>query len=400
MTNTRLHVLRMGLQAARAVWVLSIMLVMAAAVAQPAIAQTFTVLHEFKGVPDDGSNPHAGVVRDSAGNLFGTTFTGGAVGEGTVYKLDTAGHESVLFTFNNFNGSFPESGLILDAAGNLFGTAQEGPGGAGVLFRLAKDGTEVTFHAFQGGFDSEAAVPAGGVIMDEAGNLYGATLLGGLGPFPGFGTLYQVDPTGKFTVLYDFQGTSDGAEPQGPLVRDADGNLFGAALQGGTNNKGTIFKLATNGTLTVLHSFTGGRDGSAPQGGLLMDNAGNLFGSTLTGGDSSNGTVFEITKSGRFKRLRSFTGGSDGINPNGGLIQDADGNIYGTTQLGGRQSLGTAYKLGRAGTFTVLHTFTGGKDGANPFAGLLRDAAGNLFGTADQNFLLRQRGGTVFKITP
>jgi uncharacterized repeat protein (TIGR03803 family) len=392
----------MGLQVARAGWALSIALMLAAAVVRPATAQTFTVLHVFNGGPNDGANPHAGVVRDAAGNLYGTTFQGGSNSEGTVYKLNTAGHVRVLFTFNNSNGSFPESGLILDKTGNLFGTAEEGPGGAGVLFRLAKDGTEENFHVFQGGQGSEAALPAGGVIMDEAGNFYGATLLGGLGPFPGFGTLYEIDPNGSFMVLYDFQGGSDGAEPQGPLVRDADGNLYGAALQGGNENKGTIFKFATDGTLTVLHTFTGGSDGDGPQGGLLMDNAGNLYGSALTGGDSGNGTVFEITNSGRFKRLYSFTGGSDGKNPNGGLVQDPDGNIYGTTQSGPRQKfLGTVFKLSRARELTVLHTFKGGRDGAVPLAGLIRDSAGNLYGTAFKNFLIRDvQGGSIFRITP
>ena len=165
------------------------------------------------------------------GNLYGTTTGGGGVSEGTVFKLDTAGHESVLLSFNNVNGLLPASGVILDVAGNLYGTADGGPGGAGVLFRLDKNGNATNFHVFQGGFDSEAGVPAGGVITDEAGNFYGATLAGGLGPFPGFGTVYRVDPTGNFTVLYKFHGNPDGAGPQGPLVRDADGNLYGAAVE-------------------------------------------------------------------------------------------------------------------------------------------------------------------------
>lgn len=395
MTKTKLSrdwILQIGL---RTGWALLIILMMAATTARPAAAQTFSVLHEFAGVPTDGSGPRGGLVRDAAGNFFGTTFTGGSDGEGTIFKLTPAGQESVLFNFSISDGAFPASGLLLKA-GNLFGTADEGPGGAGVLFRLAKDGTEVPFHAFQGGQNSEAAVPAGGVIADAAGNLYGATLLGGLG----FGTVYQVDSTGTLKVLYDFKGQADGAEPQGPLVRDADGNLFGAALQGGAHQAGTIFKLATNGTLTVLHSFSGGRDGGAPQGGLLRDGAGNLFGSAFTGGDTGNGTVFGITKTGSFRRLHSFTGAADGTNPNGALIRDPEGNIFGTAQLGGLLGLGTVFKLSPTGELTVLHNFTGDLDGATPFSGLIRDAAGNLFGTAAQNFLLQQRGGNVFKITP
>lgn len=385
-----------GSQAAKAGWALSIALLLALAIAQPAAAQTFTVLHEFKGSPTDGANPQAGLVRDAAGNIFGTTFAGGGASEGTIFKLTKSGQESVLFTFNTFNGSFPASSLLLDKAGNLYGTAFEGPGGAGVLFRLAKDGTEDSFHIFEGGAGSQAAVPAGAVIIDQAGNIYGSTLLGGLG----FGVVYQIDPAGSFTVLHNFHGTSDGAGPQGSLVRDAAGNIYGAAAEGGARNKGVIFRLATDGTLTVLHTFTGGKDGSSPQGGLLLDQAGNLFGSALKGGDAGNGTIFKVTTSGRFTRLYSFVGKPDGINPNGGLIKDAAGNILGTAQLGGGQGLGTVFKLSPARVLTVLHNFTGDLDGATPFGGLIRDSAGVLYGTADQNFLIQQRGGTVFKITP
>lgn len=358
---------------------------------------TFDVLHVFNGGAKDGANPAGPVIQDANGNLYGTTLQGGANSEGTVYKLNKAGHVRVLVTFNNANGSFPDSGLVFDKVGNLYGTAVEGPGGSGVLFRVDKDGNEEIVHAFQGGQDSEAAVPTGGVTIDEAGNLYGTTLFGA----PGFGTVYQVDPTGKFTVLYTFKGKSDGVEPRGPLVRDADGNLYGVAVED-LKEKGTIFKLATDGTLSVLHTFVGGQNGGKPQPGLLLDKAGNLFGSTLTGGDSGKGTLFEITNNGEFKRLYSFKGKADGNSPNGGLIQDADGNIYGTTQNGPRKfALGTVFKLNSAGKLTVLHSFRGGKDGAVPLAGLMRDNAGNLYGTAVKNFLIRQvQGGSVFKITP
>jgi uncharacterized repeat protein (TIGR03803 family) len=377
-------------------------LMVAAAVARPAAAQTFTVLHVFNGTPD-GSFSEAPLVQDAAGNLYGTTTSGGA-DNGTVFKIDTTGHESVLFSFNNSDGGFPTAGLILDKAGNLYGTAEEGPGGAGVVFKLDTEGNEEILHAFEGGLNLAAGGPAGGVIMDQAGNLYGATTSGGLGPFPGFGTLYRIDAAGNFTVLYQFQGKSDGANPTGPLVRDAAGNLYGSAPAVDTNGtvRGTVFKLSPDGTLTVLHSFTGGRDGSTPQGGLLMDRAGNLFGSASTGGKAGNGTVFEITKSGSFKLLYSFTGGSDGKNPNGQLVRDSDGNIFGTTQSGpGEFVLGTVFQLSRTGTLTVLHSFTGGQDGAVPLAGLIRDNAGNLFGTTVKNFLIQQvQGGGVFKVTP
>jgi uncharacterized repeat protein (TIGR03803 family) len=379
-----------------------IALILAATVARPATAQTFTVLHIFNGSPD-GSFSEAPLVRDADGNLFGTTTSGGG-DNGTVFKVDSAGHENVLFNFNGLDGGFPTSGLTLDAAGNLYGVAEEGPGGAGVLFRLDKNGIESILHVFQGGFNSEPKGPVGSLIMDDAGNLYGATDGGGRGPFPGFGTLYRLDPTGAFSVLYEFRGKADGSNPQGPLVRDTNGNLYGVAtaVDSGGTIKGTVFKLAPDGKLTVLHTFTGGADGSGPQAGLLMDKAGNLFGSAINGGDSGNGTVFKITPSGRFTRLYSFTDGSDGKSPNGGLVRDGNGNLFGTTQNGpGEFFLGTVFQLSRAGTLTVLHTFTGGRDGAVPLAGLIRDRAGNLYGTTVKNFLIQQvQGGGVFKITP
>jgi uncharacterized repeat protein (TIGR03803 family) len=398
MTDTRMGqnwILRLTLRVTRVVWALSIGLMVVAAVAQLASAKRVTVLHVFTGTPD-GAFSQAPLVRDADGNLYGTTSSGGG-GNGTVFKVDKSGNESILFSFHNVDGGFPTSALLLDAAGNLYGTALGGPG-AGVLFKVDKDGNEEVLHEFEGGAESDAAVPSGGVITDAAGNFYGVTLFGHLG----FGALYKVDPAGTLTVLHDFDSTSDGARPQGTLIQDADGNLYGVATEGGRKNNGTVFKLARNGAFTVLHTFTGGKDGSGPQGTLMMDNAGNLFGSAIKGGDFDNGTVFEITKSGRFKRLYSFTGGADGRSPNGGLVQDPEGNIYGTTQLGPRQFfLGTIFKLSPARVLTVLHSFKGLEDGAVPVAGLIRDSAGNLYGTTIKDFLIRPvQGGGVFKIKP
>jgi len=374
----------------------------AAARTQPATAKKFTVLHVFEGTPD-GKFSEAPLVRDADGNLYGTTTSGGG-DNGTVFKVDKNGKESVLFRFNGTDGGFPTSGLMLDAAGNLYGVAEEGPGGAGVAFRLDKNNNETILHVFQGGFNHEPKGPVGSFIMDEAGNLYGVTEAGGHGAFPGFGTIYRLDPTGKFSVLYKFRGKADGSNPQGPLVRDAHGNLYGVATAADSRGtiKGTVFRLAPGGKFTVLHTFTGGADGSGPQAGLLMDNAGNLFGSASQGGDSGDGTVFEITKSGRFTRQYSFTGGADGRSPNGGLVQDPGGNIYGTTQIGpGEFFLGTVFKLSPAHKLTVLHSFKGLEDGAVPVAGLIRDNGGNLYGTTVKNFLIQQvQGGGVFKIKP
>ena len=372
-----------------------IALAVAATVTRQATAQTFTVLHEFHNF--DGSLPEGALVQDANGTLYGTTFAGGDDGEGTVFKLGKLGKETVLHSFGQTDGEFPASNLVFDKAGNLYGTTTAGgPGGSGVLFRVARDGSSSeVVHAFLGGQDTVAAVPAGGVVIDSLGNFYGAAKLNG----PNFGSLYEIDPAGDLRVLHAFDG-KEGAEPLGPLVRDAEGNLYGVTLLGGTHNKGTVFELAIDGTLIVLHSF-GGKDGLSPEGGLVRDAAGNLSGSAFLGGDSGKGTLFQVSKTGVFRRLYSFTGGPDGANPNGGLVRDAAGNLYGTAQTGGGfGSLGTVFQLTSSHLLVVLHTFTGIRDGAFPNAGLFRDSAGNLYGTAVKNFDFPLQDGAIFKITP
>jgi len=376
------------------------------AVAMPAQAQTFTVLHEFNGATD-GANPEGALIRDAAGNLYGTTFTGGG-GQGTVYRIDTAGTQTTLFTFDAFvSGASPASPLIQDPAGNLYGIADEGPGGAGVVFKLSPDGVEDLLFAFQGGTDRNARVPSGGIRMDNAGNFYGTTLFGGNGRCQfGCGSVFRLDSAGALHVLYNFTGGVDGSKPFGPLVADADGNLYGVAQSGGTlcpesprTGCGTVFKLARNRELTVLHTFQGGADGATPQAGLLRDTAGNLYGAAAAGGTGDNGIVFKIASDGTYTVVHQFTG-QDGTTPNGGLVSDPAGNLYGTAQSGGARDLGTVFVLRRSGQLRVLHTFTGNLDGAFPLAGVIRDAAGHLYGTAVKNFLIQQQNGVVFEITP
>jgi uncharacterized repeat protein (TIGR03803 family) len=390
--------------------------VLVLAVTMPsAQAQTFTPLHQFNGGliggSNDGANPEGALIRDAAGNLFGTTFAGG-IGEGVAYKLDSTGRETILFTFNDLvSGGFPASPLIQDQVGNLYGVADGGPGGAGVVFRLSQQGEETLLFQFQGGSGTQPKVPSGGIVMDKAGNIFGTTLAGGKGNClfgSGCGTIFRLDPAGALRVLHNFNGGPGGSEPLGPLVQDAAGNLYGVAQQGGDLSCpefpqvgcGTVFKLATNGTFAVLHTFKGGADGAAPQPGLLLDAAGNLFGTTSRGGNSENGTVFKISSNGTNTVLHRFTG-KDGTTPNGGLVSDSAGNLYGTTQVGGRNALGTVFRLDPAGRLKVLHAFTGGLDGASPLAGVILDAAGNLYGTAVKNFLIqRVQGGNVFVIKP
>jgi uncharacterized repeat protein (TIGR03803 family) len=388
------------------------MLVLAFAMPR-AQAQTFTALHQFNGALvgglTDGANPEGALLRDASGNLFGTTNTGG-IGEGTVFKLDSAGKETILLTFNfQVNGGSPASPLVQDASGNLYGIADGGPGGAGVLYRVSQQGDQTLLFQFQGGKGTQPKVPWGGILMDKSGNIFGTTLAGGKGNClfgSGCGTVYKLDTAGVLRVLHNFNGGVGGSEPAGPLVQDAAGNLYGVAEQGGNLacaefpqiGCGTVFKLAKNGVFTVLHTFQGGTDGAAPQPGLFRDSLGNIFGTTAKGGSTENGTVFKISSSGAFSVLHRFTG-KDGTTPNGGLVADSLGNLFGTTQVGGANGLGTAFRLDAAGRVKILHSFTGNNDGASPLAGLILDAAGNLYGTTVKNFLIQQvQGGNVFVI--
>jgi uncharacterized repeat protein (TIGR03803 family) len=336
-----------------------------------------TVLHNF-GSPPRGSVPVAGVIRDAAGNLYGTTAHGGAWNQGVVFKVNTAGHETVLYTFTGgTDGSNPYAGVIGDSAGNLYGTTLSGgAAGYGVVYKLNAAGQETVLYAFTGG--SDGGNPYAGVIQDSSGNLYGTTEVGG---GSNGGVVYSLDTTGNETVLYSFTGGNDGGYPYAGVVRDSAGNLYGTTYLGGTRDAGTVYKLGPAGHETVLYSFTGGADGEAPEAGVIRDSAGNLYGTTPYGGTADAGVVYQVSGVGGETVLYRFTGGVDGQWPFGGVIRDSAGNLYGTANGGGAADAGVVYELDAAGQETVLYSFTGGADGGSPWAGVIRDSAGNLYGT-------------------
>ena len=278
------------------------------------------MLYSFSG-GTDGAEPYAGVVMDAAGNLYGSTDFGGNLncnewegfGCGTVFKLNKADDETVLYSFGGApDGAKPYAGVVMGAAGNLYSTTFNGgnvtcanTSGCGTVFMLDITGKEKVLYNFSGAPDG--ANPEAGVVMDAAGNLYGTTFFGGAS---GDGTVFKLDTAGKETVLYSFSGTPDGANPVGGLVMDVAGNLYSTTFNGGnvtcTNASGcgTVFKLDTTGNETLLYMFSGGADGAYPTGGLVMDAAGNLYGTTFEGGDLSCmfanmglgcGTVFKLT---------------------------------------------------------------------------------------------------------
>ena len=336
-----------------------------------------TVLHSFRGGADGGT-PEAGVIRDSAGNLYGTASIGGKGGVGTVYQLDASGQETVLYSFPGVaDGAFPYAGAIGDSAGNLYGTTISGGAWTeGAVYRLDTAGQQKLLHSFGGGADGR--YPSAGVIRDSAGNLYGTTSQGGTA---GWGVVYKLDTTGQETVMHSFTNGADGGDPYAGVILDSAGNLFGTAASGGTANKGVVYKLDTAGQETVLYSFTGGADGRYPTAGVILDSAGNLYGTTYFGGTGSHGVVYKLDPADHEAVLYSFTGGADGGGPYAGVIRDSAGNLYGTTYYGGTANLGVVYKLDPAGHETVLYSFTSGAGGATPYAGVIRDSAGNLYGT-------------------
>jgi uncharacterized repeat protein (TIGR03803 family) len=364
---------------------------------QSAKAQTYKVLYKFKGEPRDGGIPYlGGLILDASGNLYGTTIIGGASDEGTVFKLDTTGKEKVLYSFGS-GGVEPYGGLVQDASGNFYGTTTNGSRGFGTVFKLDTTGNYTDLYSFTGGADG--ANPYAGLVRDASGNLYGTTAAGG----KGFGTVFKLYTTGNYTVLHSFTGGADGATPYAGLLRDASGNLYGTTTAGGTSKLGAVFKLDTTGDYTVLHSFTGGADGATPYAGLVQDASSNLYGTASAGGASNLGVAFKLDTTGTEMVLHSFTGGSDGAFPEAGLTLDASGNLYGTSAAGGASKRGTLFKLDPAGTETVLYSFTGGTDGGTPVAPLVLHPSGDLYGTTSDSkpkrcFLGYSGCGVVFKL--
>jgi uncharacterized repeat protein (TIGR03803 family) len=364
-------------------------------------AGTETVLYSFGATSTDGNSPYADLIMDSAGDLYGTTMIGGANGEGTVFKISSAGTETVLHSFGatSTDGKEPEGGLIMDSAGNLYGTtAGGGANYGGTVFKISAAGTETVLYSF-GATSTDGQNPIAGLIMDSAGNLYGTTWSGGA-HFDG--TVFKISATGTETVLHSFAGgATDGRLSEGGLIMDSAGDLYGTTLQGGANSVGTVFKISAAGTETVLYSFGAtSTDGEYPAAGLIMDSAGNLYGTTKNGGAYGGaGTVFKISASGTETVLYSFGATStDGTYPHAGLIMDSTGNLYGTTQQIGASSSGTVFKISTAGTETLLYSFGAtSTDGAFPQAGLILDSAGDLYGTTSEGGA-NGGFGTVFKI--
>ena len=400
---------------ASGVFVLAILLALVLMAVPSAKAQTFTVLHEFNGA-GDGSEPTAGVFVDATGNVYGVTNRGGAFDYGTLFHLNASGKESLLHNFLGGEGLFPSGSLIQDSAGDLYGVtggggAPEGGGcahGCGTVYKRDATGNQTVLYVFTGTTDGGA--PDGALLRDGAGNLYGSAANGGIQSCYvsfGCGVIFKLDTANHETVLYRFTDGTDGKMPNG-FIADAAGDLYGTTYDGGAYGIGCVYKLDTTGTFTVLYSFPGGANSSDPNGHLVMDGAGNLYGTTNAAFNSQGfGIVFKLDSAGNLTVLYDFTVATDGEYPNS-LVRDSAGNLYGVTMGGGTGSgcyygsCGTVFKLDTSGTKTVLHSFTG-TDGQLPNS-LFMDKSGNLYGTTlgggkGHGCSYYHGCGTVFKVT-
>ena len=358
----------------------------------------------------DGMSPIANLTLGTDGNFYGTTHSGGKTGSGTVFEVTTNGTLTTLHTFGagreiygvpeiytNSDGAYPWGALTPGPNGAFYGTTSGGgTNGVGTVFAITTGGTFTSLLTFAKG---NGANP-GGTLFLTNGLFYGTTAAGGSS---GNGTVFAVTPIGVLTTLYNF-ALGNGASPYAGLTLAPNGNFYGTTYEGGTNGSGadegpdgdgTFFVATTNGVLTTLACFAG-TNGANPEGGLIPGPNGNLYGTTFYGGSNNAGTVFAVTTNGVLTTLASFVG-TNGQNPAGSLILGTNGNFYGTTVHGGANAYGTIFEVTTNGILTTLHSFTYGNDGAFPYAGLILGTNGDFYGTSAYGGT--DQWGTVFEVT-
>jgi uncharacterized protein (TIGR03437 family) len=351
-------------------------------------AQTLTTLASFNGTNGNDPEDVGSLVQGSDGNFYGTTLQGGANNSGTIFKMTPGGTLTTLYSFDGTIGS-PSAGLVQGADGNFYGITilTTGPGS---VFKITPSGTLTTLHSFKG--DDGSYDP---LFLGADGNFYGVTGENG--------QVFKISPAGTLTNLATLTTTEPqdrDSRLQSTLVEAADGNFYGTTPGGGTNNFGTVFKMTPSGVVTTLHNFAL-TDGIEPSGRLVQGIDGSFYGTTLDGGANGLnglGTVFRITSTGTYTVLHNFTGSPDGGLPQPGLIQASDGNFYGTTNGGGANGAGCVFQTTPSGVVTILYSFASNlSDGDNPWSGLIQGSDGNLYGTTSvggSGFY-----GTIFRLT-
>jgi len=352
-----------------------------------------TVLYSFEG--KHGVHPRSGLIRDKSGTFYGTTLHGGKLNVGTVYLFEN-GKLTVLHSFKGEgDGAFPNAGVTLDGKGNIFGTTAGADVSTdfGTIFKLLPSGKEKKLHVFQATPDGNN--PQSALVLGPDGNYYGTAANGAVGA----GDVFKISPNGTFSVVYSFLASTDGGNPVARLLSDGSGTFYGTTYNNGAHAWGTVFSVTLGGSEHVVYSFTGGVDGRNPATGVIADAGGNLYGTTYFGGTSDHGVVFKVSQDGTETVLHSFTGGDDGANPLGDLLMDKKGNIFGTANQGGANGLGVVFEITAAGKFKTLHAFQGGQtgDGQNPCGDLYMDKVGVLYGTTQNGGT--NASGTIYMLT-
>ena len=371
------------------------------------LGTSFTTLRSFDGT--DGRLSFAGLVQATNGNLYGTTYYGGTKDSGNVFEITPRGTLTTLYSLCSksgcTDGEYTYAVPIQGTDGNFYGTTYLGGSKElGTVFKVTPSGTQTTLHTFAGPDGSE---PLAGLVQATNGSFYGTTNMGGA---QGYGVIFKITPSGAFTTLHSFcsqSGCTDGENPYAALVQGIDGNLYGTTLGGGSSKGfGTVFKITPSGTLTTLHRFctqSSCPDGKFPQTGLVQASNGNFYGTTISGGASGGGTIFEITPTGKLTTLYnvcSQSGCPDGNYLYAGLIQATDGNLYGIMDVGGAHGTGTIFKITLTGTLTTLYNFcsqSGCPDGQYPSGALVQATDGNLYGTTADGGA--NGDGTVFRLS-
>ncbi len=411
---------RFGVSLRKATALVFMIPVLIVVLTESAQAQTYNVLYNFTG-GDDGAYPTAGLTLAKGGSLYGTAYQGGTLNRGTVFKLARKGSGWVFSTLYSFKGQTdgggPLAGVVFGPDESLYGTSELGGfncgEGCGTVFNLKKTTSrnapnswaETVVYSFSGSADG--ANPGYGDLTFHRGHIFGTTFFGGNNAQ---GVVYKLTANnGNWTesTLYRFTGGNDGENPYSRVIFDKAGKLYGTAYAGGAHGYGTVFQLRSSGSgwkENTLHAFQSSSDGGNPFGGVVFDNAGNLYGATSGGGPGGGGTAYELMPSDggwTFGVVYSFNGSAYLPGPYGSLTMDAKGNLYGTTTKDGASGAGSVFKLTLSDggwTETELYDFASGSEGAVPYGSVLIDAKGNLYGTASQGGA--NGYGVIWEITP
>ena len=339
----------------------------------PGALSTFEVLHQFTGNPD-GALAIGALVQGDDGNLYGTTQQGGQFAHGTVFRMTTDGAVAILHHFTGTDGSLPSAALVLASDGNFYGTTTAGGNGSGTIFRISPSGAFMSMYAFVNPFGSPGGGPSAPLVQGTDGRLYGVTFAGGRA---NAGTVFSITLAGTLTTLHEFDNSASGESgPFGAVTQAGDGWFYG------TTRFGLIYRVSPAGGYAPVRRLNATMEGATLQSALVVANDGSLYGTAREGGPSGFGTIFRLTTGGTFSVLYSFTDGADGSAPDAGLVLGPDGNFYGTTVgVYGSVSGRRIFRMTPSGTLTPLHTFAASD--SQPASKLLVGSDGALYGTTN-----------------